>query len=422
MWERLGTTQRQDRALHGAAKLLNVIVGFVALPVWLIGQRLAGPLRRLLDRGAAEPAPLPLPAERPRSMEALMEDLEAIPGHIHSTPWAEPRKGLADMATFVLTQHREGAVFGYAYPRQFREQTLEGADGVRIGASVGLHDVPRPGLIVVHGLFTTRRFDYVRQIAVRAFFEWGFNVAAVDLRSFGLTGLMNEAPSTAGWKEGEDLILLARQLKELGSTSVGTLGISLGASSVLGASHAHGAAEQLDGGILAVSPPADVGKASERLSRALPLKHPSYLLNYGFRAMLLSRVRGARWPDDVRGLDQALDQVTAAYYELSPDEVRRRASAVNHIAGAQVPVLVLHPKDDHIIPVHHAEMLREAAAGNELVRVWILEGGGHGALDAVDKDWTYGVYRTFFERWARYADREGGEMVYSPRREVTSKT
>ena len=125
--------------------------------------------------------------------------------------------------------------------------------------------------------------------------------------------------------------------------------------------------------------------------------------------MLVSRVRGARWPDDVRGLDQALDQVTAAYYELPAEEVRRRASAVNHIAGAQVPVLVLHPKDDHIIPVRHAEMLREAASGNDLVRVWILEGGGHGALDAVDADWTYAVYRTFFERWARYADREGGE-------------
>ena len=38
-------------------------------------------------------------------------------------------------------------------------------------------------------------------------------------------------------------------------------------------------------------------------------------------------------------------------------------------------------------------MLAEAAAGNDLVRVWILPGGGHGALDAVDRDWTYAVYR-----------------------------
>jgi pimeloyl-ACP methyl ester carboxylesterase len=275
--------------------------------------------------------------------------------------------------------------------------------------------VPRPGLIVVHGLFSTRRFDYVREPAVRAFFEWGFNVAAVDLRSFGLTGLMNEAPSSGGWKEGEDLIEVAKQLKRLGATSVGALGISLGASSVLGACHPPGAEEALEGGILAVSPPADVGASAERLSRDVPRKHPAYALNYAFRAMLLSRVRGSRWPNVTR-LDEALDKVSAAYYGLDVEEIRQRSSAVNHIANARVPVLVLHPEDDQVIPVRNARMLAEAAAGNDLVRVWTLPGGGHGALDAIDRRWTYSVYRQFFERWATYPDREEGEMVYSPAR------
>jgi predicted alpha/beta-fold hydrolase len=241
----------------------------------------------------------------------------------------------------------------------------------------------------VHGLFSTRRFDYVREIAVRAYYEWGFNVAAVDLRSFGLTGLVNEAPSSGGWKEGEDLLAVALQLKAMGATSVGALGISLGGSSVLAASHQQGAETALSGGILAISPPADIGTATERLSRTLPLKHPQYALNYGFRAMLLSRVRGSRWPENVSRLDEALDQVTAAYYELPPEEIRFRSSAVNHIGGARVPVLVLHPVDDRIIPVRHARMLAEAAAENDLVRVWELPGGGHGAIDAVDRHWAY---------------------------------
>ena len=38
-----------------------------------------------------------------------------------------------------------------------------------------------------YGLPSSRRFDYVRRIAVSAYYEWGFNVAAIDLRSFGLT-------------------------------------------------------------------------------------------------------------------------------------------------------------------------------------------------------------------------------------------
>jgi predicted alpha/beta-fold hydrolase len=413
MWESLATTRRQDQVLHGSAKLLNVLIGIIVLPAWLLGQRLGGPLRRLLERRGARPRALPVPAEGERSMTALFGELEAIPNRLHSTPWAEPRKGLADMSTFVLTQNHDLANYGYSYPRQFHELTIEGADGVRIAASVATHDVPRPALIVVHGLFTTRRFDYVRQPAVRAFFDWGFNVAAVDLRSFGLTGLMNEAPSSGGWKEGEDLLAVARQMKELGSTSVGALGVSLGASSVLGASHPEGADAALDGGIIAVSPPADIAHATERLSRQVPLNHPAYALNYGFRAMLLSRVRGSRWPD-VSLLSEALDQVSAAYYGLDVAEIQQRSSAVNHIAGARVPVLVLHPVDDHVIPVSHAEMLAKAAAGNELVRVWTLPGGGHGALDAIDRDWTYAVYKRFFERWAAYPDRDPGEVVYSP--------
>ena len=411
MWEGMATTRRQDRALHGAAKLANVLIGMVALPAWLIVQRLSGPLRRLLERGE-QPRELPLPAPGERSMDALMAELQALPNQLHSTPWAEVRKGLADMSTFVLSQSYDGANLGYSYPRQFHELTFDTPDGVRIGASVAMQETPRPALIVVHGLFTTRRFDYVREPAVRAFFEWGFSVAAVDLRSFGLTGLMNEAPSSGGWKEGGDLIAVAEELKRRGATSVGMLGISLGASSVLNAVHPDVAASALSGGILAISPPADIAAATERLSREVPINHPAYPINYGFRAMLRSRVRGSRWPD-VKNLSEALDQLSAAYYGLDVEEIRRRSSAVNHIADAKVPVLVLHPVDDGIIPVSHAEMLAEAAAGNDLVRVWTLPGGGHGALDAIDKGWTYTVYRRFFERWATYADREGDEVVYS---------
>src|SRR3954447_5273943 len=308
MWESLGTTLRQDRLLHGAAKALNVLLGLVLLPAWLLGQRLGGPLRRLLGRGADEQPPLPQPPAGPRQMGALMEELESIPRTLRPSPWAELRKGLADVSSFVLTQNHDAAIAGYAYPRQFHDVVLDGADGISIGASVALHDEPRPGLLVVHGLFSTRRFDYVREIAVRAYYEWGFNVAAVDLRSFGLTGLVNEAPSSGGWKEGEDLLAVALQLKAMGATSVGALGISLGGSSVLAASHPEGAETALSGGILAISPPADIGAATERLSRTLPLKHPQYALNYGFRAMLLSRVRGSRWPENVSLLDEALDQ------------------------------------------------------------------------------------------------------------------
>jgi predicted alpha/beta-fold hydrolase len=421
VWETLATTRRQDRVLHGLAKVAQVPAGALLSPIWLIGQRLGTPLRGLLARQPSAGPPLPVPPARERSMDALMAELRAMPHTLGPSRTAELRKGLLDWAPFVLAQQAQGATFGYSYPSQFRNDYYEGADGERISVTVALHQRPRPGLVVVHGLFSNRLFDYVREIAVRAYYEWGFNVAAVDLRSFGLTDLTSRAPSTAGWKEGEDLICAGRYLKQLGSTSVGAVGISLGASSVLGASHPEGAEEALDGGILAICGPGDTHRAAERLSRRVPLRHPAYPINRFFQAMLKSRVRSGRWPDHITTLTEPIEVIAAPYYGVTGEEIWERSSARNHIHKARVPVLVLHSVDDMIIPVEHARMLEEAGEGNDNVSVWIVPGGQHAAFDVLDRRWTYSVYRRFFERWARYAERDelaadggGAEVVYSP--------
>ncbi len=421
MWEGLARTRRQDRVLHGAAKVANVILGIVALPLWLLGQAVGGWVRDMLVKlERRRPRSLPVPPPRERSMSDLMRELERLQHHLHPSQRAELRRGFADISNFVLAQQREGSVLGYRYPGQFKDHVFEGADGERIAATIALQEAARPGLIVVHGLFTSSRFDYVRQIAVHAFYDWGFNVAALDLRSFGLTEITSSAPSTGGWKEGEDIVALARYMKELGSTSVGALGISLGASSVLDACHLGGVTDALDGGILAVSPPADPKRAWERLSEPVPRNHPRFPIHYAFKAALTSRVRSGRWPPEAEDMLRVMDIVSAPYYGLDADEIWRRAAAVNHIADAKVPVLVLHPEDDPIVKVEHARMLAEASAGNDLVRIWIVPAGAHGILEAIDEDWTYSVYRAFFERWAEYAERgpsrPGGaeqDLVYS---------
>ena len=421
MWEGLARTQRQDRVLHGAAKLANVLLGIVLLPLWLFGQLIGGRVRDFLvsleRRGRR---PLPVPPERERSMDALMRDLHAIPQQLRHSDLAELRRGMADISNFVVAQHREGAVIGYRYPGQFKDHIVEGADGERIAASIALQEAARPSLIVVHGLFTSSRFDYVRQIAVRAYYEWGFNVAAMDLRSFGMTELTSPAPSTGGWKEALDILGLARYMKELGATSVGALGISLGGNSVLNACHYEEAATALDGGILAVSPPAVPKMAWERLSEPVPRGHPRYPIHRAFEAALISRVRSGRWPPEAENMLRAMEVVSAPYYRLDAEEIWANARGLDHVAESKVPLLILHPEDDHIIKVEQAKMLAEAAKGNDLVRVWILPAGSHGLLEAADPRWTHAVYRTFFERWATYAERTVGqangraaELVYS---------
>jgi predicted alpha/beta-fold hydrolase len=421
MWEGLARTERQDRVLHGAAKLANVLLGVFLLPLWLFGQLIGGRVRDfLMSLERRSRRPLPVPPERERTMDALMGDLRAIPEHLRHSNFAEARRGFADISNFVVAQQREGAVIGYRYPGQFQDHIVEGADGERIAASIALQEAARPSLIVVHGLFTSSRFDYVRQIAVRAFYEWGFNVAAVDLRSFGMTELTSPAPSTGGWKEGLDILSLARYMKELGGTSIGALGISLGGSAVVNACHYEETATTLDGGILAVSPPAVPKQAWERLSEPVPRGHPRYPLHRALEAALISRVRSGRWPPEAENMMRAMEVISAPYYQVDAEEIWTRARGLDHVPESKVPLLVLHPEDDPIVKVEQAQMLAEAARGNDLVRVWILPAGSHGLLEAADPQWTHAVYRTFFERWATYAERtvgqptgQGPELVYS---------
>src|SRR3954454_21233582 len=112
-------------------------------------------------------------------MEELMRELHAPPNHLRHYNFVELRRGFAAISNYVVAQHREGAVIGYRYPGQFQDHIVEGADGERIAASIAVQEAGRPAPLLVHGLFTSSRFDYVRQIAVRAFYEWGFNVAAL---------------------------------------------------------------------------------------------------------------------------------------------------------------------------------------------------------------------------------------------------
>src|SRR5512134_2123160 len=99
MWEGLARTRRQDRALHGAAKAANVLLGIFLLPLWLFGQLIGGRVRDLLmaleRRGRR---PLPVPPVRERTMDALIRDLEAIPADLRRSDLAELRRGLADIS------------------------------------------------------------------------------------------------------------------------------------------------------------------------------------------------------------------------------------------------------------------------------------------------------------------------------------
>ena len=77
--------------------------------------------------------------------------------------------------------------------------------------------------------------------------------------------------------------------------------------------------------------------------------------------MLKSRVRQGGW-EGIEDFVDPVERVSAPFYGVEPDELWSRAAAQEHIHAAKVPVLVLHPEDDEVIPVDHARMLADAAA------------------------------------------------------------
>lgn len=445
MFESLGSTPKHDRILHNAARLLQVGGALVVLPFWLLGRRTEERLARLFRKlnlhllnlprhGAAVPDAndgtrrVTGVSPEPLSMDALLVELESIPRNPRRFGrHAMMLKGLPDLALFMLAQRKQTAGFGYAYPSQFRHEIVRGADDEPIAAVIATQPEPRPGLIVVHGLFSSRLFDYVRQIAVRAYFEWGFNVAAIDLRSFGHTALASAAPSTVGWKEGQDIVAVALELKRRGATSVGALGFSLGASSVMGAGRNESAAAALDGGVLAVCGPADTRVAVEHVSRPVPAGHPFRLEKFFFDRMLGIKQSDLGWDLQAADFREPVRRHMAPYYGITDDELYERSSARNFIGSTVVPTLAIHAEDDQVVPVGHAHMLAEAARDNPNVGVWILPWGGHGAFDVVDRRWTHSVYRRFFENWATIvpqrepavdpsASTDGSSLVYSATR------
>ena len=116
-----------------------------------------------------------------------------------------------------------------------------------------------------------------------------------------------------------------------------------------------------------------------RVSIVIPL-HNRVELTRLCVASIERNTRDADW-EAIEDFVDPVERVSAPYYGVDPDELWGRAAAKHHIADAMVPVLVLHPEDDQIVPVEHARMLDQAARDQELVRVWILPGGGHGAID-----------------------------------------
>jgi predicted alpha/beta-fold hydrolase len=338
-------------------------------------------------------------------MTDVMTDLKAIPfnpkplGGRTSTVLL----GTLDVLPMVLDTQSRTAGKCYPYPRQFKSVTFPSLDDTPLAGKLALHGdgKQRPGIVFCHGLLGNKNQTLVRNVAIKAFRDWGFNVLALDLRIFGESRLLSEALPTGGWKEAEDIIGAARLLGSFPEVStVGVSGYSMGAGSSMVAAGLDGG-EYITGGVIAWNGFSDTRRMVDHISK-IPMPWEPFAVAYPLFQILflLKRYDLGDNYSHIKNFGQIYSHACSEQYCLTEDEVFRRSSPMTYLAEVQIPTLHVHAADDPIVPVLEAEDNERITRDNPSAEVWILKRGGHCAWALVEGAWYNRVIQEFFKAWA----------------------
>ncbi len=364
------------------------------------------------------------PAGRRGAKGASMEEISSLLRGIPYEPQGLHLVNLAassrpDLSRFGRYLRGSRAGEAYPYPEGFRKVVFPSLDGTPLAGVMGLHDdgLPRPGVVFCHGFLGSRNKPYIVEAALRSYSEWGYNVMALDLRNFGESQRLSDAPTTGGWKEGQDVLAACRLLGQREEvTSVAAVGYSLGAGAVMNAARQCDRHPYITGGALGWSGYASMEQMTEHISRRPPLDDPFFPIYAVFlflaemrRLELRRRLKeeGASLPAlrpfsfDLRDY---VREIAAPYYGLSEDELYALSSPREFIAEVRVPLLLVHAEDDPVCPSQEIEELKAAAEGNPSVDILVLPTGSHCAFRGFDEDWYWEVMRCFLDYWAEWPE------------------
>lgn len=360
-------------------------------------------------RGAGRLAPLHIEFKaRTAGVKTMAEVMEAV-RQIPFRPLIS--RGLASFALFLrdlvpvtLNTNRLTSGIVYPYPEVFEPVIMESGDGTPVCGVLAIQPggERRPALILVHGLFSSKNTYLILSLALKAYCDWGFHVFALDLRNFGDSSRFSEAPTSWGYRESEDILAAAEYLNSLDRvTTVGVFGCSMGASSSLLAASRSRLDRPISGGVVAVSGHADARRIVDHIStisRPLAERFVNWLV-FHLALLVKTAMEGPRPMADFRRYTR---EVSSQYYEMSDEELYTCASPVNFMEKIEVPCLIIHAKDDTIVPIEEADELYGAASGNPMVDLVVTPKGGHGLHQAVCPKWFYETLETFFLYWGEF--------------------
>ena len=215
----------------------------------------------------------------------------------------------------------------------YEEVNFKSADGVKLSGWFIPNNKTKSAIIVMHGYPA----DKANLLGVAEFLAKDFNVFLFDFRSFGKS---DGKYTTAGYLERKDLLGALNYLeREKNLTKIGLYGFSLGGAVALMTNHKNVKA------IVADSAYAELSHMVEHM----------YGIFFVFKYPLayLTKLYGL------------------LFLGINIDDV----NPVDNIKNVEVPILIIHAKNDSQIPVNEAQSLHEANKKSEL---WIVENADHG--------------------------------------------
>lgn len=286
---------------------------------------------------------------------------------------------LPDVVVYLADENLRRCWFKFPYPPPFFDVTVPLGDVEVACKAAQQPSMPKaPVLILIPGMFNTKNQRIMVSTAMRAYYRWGFNVVVPDMRGFGETARISRTVTSAGRREGEDVVALARWLRRSwGVNSIFAIGFSFGGSIALAASASSDGHDDLDGTI-AFSPLADLEQLIQWLSDPPDFCDPAivFALFYRFLQRRMCRLHGQR---SIMSFRDYIRLVVAPYYGTDEQGIYRNSSPTEFIANARIPTLIIHTLDDPVVPFEHATTLsdRAHAAGNDRVELVSAKSGGH---------------------------------------------
>lgn len=320
----------------------------------------------------------------------------------YQAPWYY-RDGLTQTIAVSLlhgnTWQREGEGSGMA-PRlatpPWKAHVFTGADGVPLAGRYACHPRPAPATIVIcYGI--TGSMDtawYIHYLARKAWAR-GYDVVIYDWRGHGRSAELSVVPPSDGWRDGEDILSIAREAARLGCAKPSIpVGFSLGGQLVLWSlKAAWESGESSVLGACTICPNLESNWSLVRLGTTWAGQLLENALVQELRREVVRRLR--YYPDSVpegvldrvrfiRDFDHEL--VIDYYGFASVEAYYKETSGLYLLDALKLPHLILYAADDPMFDPRIVPELQRRSGNNPQATLVITEHGGHVAYLGVPED------------------------------------